>query len=173
MNVRNKAAHISSALENNIMGLMTIKSYTAEPFEAERVKALSDDYQNANRETIKISSLVTPVIRIIILTGFLFTLLIGGYQTIEGTMNVGIFSLLIFLSQRLLWPFYNLADVTVNYQRAMASTTRVLNLLTWKKEAFEASSNPLEKSGDENEGVVFEDVSFIMPLHFKTIKFSI
>lgn len=171
LNVRNKAAHISSALANNLTGMMTIKSYTAEDFEARRVEQLSRDYQHANRETIKISSLVTPVIRIIILTGFLFTLLIGGYKTIQGTMNVGIFSLLIFLSQRLLWPFYYLADVTVNYQRAMASTTRVLNLLTWRKESFgrdSSKSSPQSLLSEqaagvkdtEKKGITFDKVTF-------------
>lgn len=96
LKVREKAANISAALANNLTGLLTIKSYTAEKFEARRIEELSRNYQQANRETILISSMVTPVIRIMILTGFLFTLLIGGYQTIHGEMNVGVFSLLVF-----------------------------------------------------------------------------
>ncbi|CDZ78717.1 Lipid A export ATP-binding/permease protein MsbA [Legionella massiliensis] len=164
LKVREKAADIAAALANNLTGLMTIKSYTAEDFETKRIEQLSIDYQQANQETIKISSLVTPVIRILILTGFLFTLLIGGYQTIHSEMNVGVFSLLIFLSQRLLWPFSSLADVTVNFQRAMASTTRALNLLTWEKE--ESMLAVTETSWDSDkleEGIQFVDLSFAYP----------
>jgi ATP-binding cassette subfamily B protein len=134
LQVRFNAAKISEGLASNLQGLLTIKSYTNEKFESQRLEKLSMDYQEANRVTIQISSMVTPVIRIAVLTGFLCTLLIGGYQTINHSMNVGVFSLLIFLSQRLLWPFSRLAEVTVNYQRVMASTTRALNLLTWKSE---------------------------------------
>lgn len=165
LRVRDKAANIAAALANNLMGLMTIKSYTAETFEAERIEQLSLDYQQANRETIVISSMVTPVIRILILTGFLFTLLIGGYQTIHGTMNVGVFSLLIFLSQRLLWPFSSLAEVTVNYQRAMASTVRALNLLTWEREE-QGSAAVLKKIKPEEpcqEGLHFDQLGFMYP----------
>ncbi|MDP1602414.1 MAG: ABC transporter ATP-binding protein [Legionella sp.] len=166
LKVRGKAADISSALASNLTGLMTIKSYTAETFEEQRIEQLSLDYQEANRETIAISSMVTPIIRIMILTGFLFTLLIGGYQTIHGTMNVGVFSLLIFLSQRLLWPFSSLAEVTVNFQRAMASTTRALNLLTWKKEKSDktlTSEVPKLPSSVKDEGIIFKNVGFAYP----------
>ncbi|OCH98163.1 ABC transporter [Legionella jamestowniensis] len=161
LKVREKAANISAALANNLTGLLTIKSYTAEKFEARRIEELSRNYQQANRETILISSMVTPVIRIMILTGFLFTLLIGGYQTIHGEMNVGVFSLLVFLSQRLLWPFSYLADVTVNFQRAMASTTRALNLLTWEKEV-----NKKDKTAGQSttkEGLLITHLSFTYP----------
>ena len=169
LGVREKAANIATALVNNLSGLMTIKSYTAEEFEAQRIERLSHDYQHANRETIAISSMVTPVIRIMILTGFLFTLMIGGFETIHGTMNVGVFSLLIFLSQRLLWPFSNLADVTVNYQRAMASTTRALNLLTWKQERLDladlqSGSNHSSHSRKKMDGLSVSHVSF----HYST-----
>ncbi|VEG89726.1 ABC transporter ATP-binding protein [Legionella spiritensis] len=164
LNVRKKAANISSALSTNLTGLMTIKSYTAEAFEANRIEKISLDYQNANRETIVISSMVTPVIRIMILTGFLFTLLIGGYKTIQGTMNVGVFSLLIFLSQRLLWPFSTLADVTVNFQRAMASTTRALNLLIWKNESGQSQlTTVVEPHTEQSDGLVMVDLGFTYP----------
>lgn len=148
LDVRQRAANISAALNQNIMGLATIKSFTAQAFESKKIEHLSKQYQLANKNTIKVSAMVTPVIRIVILCGFLSTLLIGGMQTISGQMNVGIFSVLVFLSQRLLWPFSSLADVTVNYQRAMASTSRALNLLTWQTEDSNGELNKLEVNGN-------------------------
>ena len=134
LDVRQKAAEISGALQSNLLGLVTIKSYNAESHEERRIGKKSQAYKSANQRTIEISAMVTPVIRMFVLTGFLFTLLIGGHKTFQGQMNVGVFSMLIFLSQRLLWPFNQLAELTVDYQRVMASTTRVLNLLTWQTE---------------------------------------
>ena len=159
LNVRQKASEISSALQRNLLGMLTIKSYVAEQYESERINNTSKNYQQANYETIKISSMVTPVIRMFILTGFMFTLLIGGYQTINGTMGVGIFSMLIFLSQRLLWPFNNLATVTVDYQRVMASTTRVLNLLTWRLESHNLAEIKQVLS-QKNQFIELRDVQF-------------
>jgi len=54
-------------------------------------------------------------------------LLYGGMAAVAGRMSVGTYSVLVFLIQRLLWPLTRLgAD---QYQRAMASVERVMNLL--------------------------------------------
>lgn len=129
LDVREKAGLVGSRLANNITGIFTIKSFTAEAFELKQVEKESLSYQDANRKAIRISSMVVPIIRVGVLTGFLSTLLYGGYLTIEGMLEVGSFSILLFLTQRLLWPLTRLAEVTVNYQRAMASTKRVLDLI--------------------------------------------
>ena len=142
LKVRQKSSEISAVLQRNLQGILTIKSYASEKEEIKRATKVSQQYQQANYHTIHISSLVTPVIRMFILTGFMFTLLIEGYQTINNDMDVGVFSMLIFLSPRLSWPFNNLATVTVDYQRVMASTTRALNLLTLKTEDFSKPKLP-------------------------------
>ena len=156
--VRQKASEISGILQRNLVGMLTIKSYATEDYEKDRINKVSKEYQEANRKTIQVSSMVTPIIRMFVLTGFLFTLLIGGYQTINHTMNVGIFSMLIFLSQRLLWPFNNLATVTVDYQRVMASTTRVLNLLTWDTEEY--SNKNITPLNNDKKDINFKNICF-------------
>ena len=166
LKVRQMAANISTTLTRNILGLMTIKTYTTEKYEKNRLSEASQDYQKANYDTIRISAMITPIIRMFVLTGFLFTMLIGGYLTIGGTMNVGVFSMLIFLSQRLLWPFNLLAQITINYQRVMASTTRVLNLMTWptEKQNSEAVNGLFDKNSKEGgQNIVFKGIHFKYP----------
>jgi ATP-binding cassette subfamily B protein len=64
-----------------------------------------------------------------ILTGFTATLLAGGFLTLEGNLAVGAYSVMVFLTQRLLWPLTRLGQTFDLYQRAMASTNRILDLL--------------------------------------------
>jgi ATP-binding cassette subfamily B protein len=64
-----------------------------------------------------------------ILFGFTATLLIGGWLTVEGELAVGVFSVLVFMTQRLLWPLTHLGETLDLYQRGMASTRRILDLL--------------------------------------------
>jgi ATP-binding cassette, subfamily B, bacterial len=59
-------------------------------------------------------------------------LLYGGWLALEGGLAVGAFGLLVFLTQRLLWPFTRVGAILDQYQRAMASTRRVLDLLAVK-----------------------------------------
>lgn len=127
--VREKVGDLSSRLSNNLGGIATIKSFTAEQREAKRLKASSEAYLEANRKAIRISSAFIPIIRMAILAGFLATFTVGGMMALEGSLNVGAYGVLVFLTQRLLWPLTGLAEVIDLFERAMASTRRILNLL--------------------------------------------
>ncbi len=127
--VRDRVGLLNSQLANNLAGIATIKSFTAEEHEVVRIAASSDEYRAANREAIRLSSAFSPLIRIAILAGFLATLTYGGFLVADGALAVGTYSVLVFISQRLLWPLTSLGETVDLYQRAMASTNRIFDLL--------------------------------------------
>ena len=127
--VRERVGVLNSRLSNNISGITTIKSFTAEEEEAEKVREESDAYRISNRAAIKLSAAFTPLIRIVIAFGFTAMLFFGGIKTLNFEMEVAVYTVLVFLTQRLLWPLTRLGETLDLYQRAMASTVRVLNLL--------------------------------------------
>ncbi len=128
-NVRENAGELNSILNNNILGISTIKSFTTENYEINKIESLSNKYRKSNHEAIKISSAITPIIRMAVMMGFMLILIYGGFLTLENKLNVAIYSILIFLSQRLLWPLTGLSEITDNYQRSLASINRVMDLL--------------------------------------------
>lgn len=127
--VREKAGILNGIINNNLTGIATIKAFTAEQFELQDVRTHSDDYRQANRNAIAVAAAITPVIRVAIMAGFIATLLYGGWLTLRDELAVGAYSVLIFLTQRLLWPLTGLAELTDLYQRSLASINRVLDLL--------------------------------------------
>jgi len=127
--VRDKVGGLASRLANNIGGIATIKSFTAEKMESKRLRENSESYVEANRKAIAVSSAFIPVIRMAILAGFLATFTVGGFMALEGSLNVGAYGVLVFLTQRLLWPLTNLAQTVDLFERAMASTRRILGLM--------------------------------------------
>lgn len=127
--VREKVSLLNGQLANNLSGITTIKSFTAEAYEAKRIERESQAYRFSNRRAIALSAAFVPLIRMIILAGFTALLLYGGMEAVAGRMSVGTYSVLVFLIQRLLWPLTRLGDTFDQYQRAMASTNRVMNLL--------------------------------------------
>ena len=127
--VRKEVGLLNSLLSNNLSGISTIKSFTSEELEVERVRAASQAYREANRSAIRLSAAFVPLIRMAILVGFTATLLHGGFLTLNEEMSVASYSVMIFMMQRLLWPLTRLGETFDLYQRAMVSTTRVLNLL--------------------------------------------
>ena len=127
--VRARAGDVGAILANNLSGIATIRAFRAERREATRVEAASQAYREANRDAIRLSSAFVPVIRMAILAGFTVTLLWGGNAVLRGDLEVGLFSVLVYMTQRLLWPLTRLGETLDLYQRAMASTRRILDLL--------------------------------------------
>jgi len=158
--VRTAAGQMNALLENDLSGMSTVQSFTAEAHELQRVEALSNAYREANREAIRLSAAFTPLIRMAILVGFTATLLLGGWFTLEGTMAVGAYSVLVFMTQRLLWPLTRLGETFDLYQRAMASSTRVLDVLAsptdLKQGDFVPGKDAVGSSDVALEGVVFQ-----------------
>ncbi|MBE9004033.1 ABC transporter ATP-binding protein [Fortiea sp. LEGE XX443] len=127
--VREKVGYLNARLVNNLSGITTIKSFTAEDYESSRLAEDSEGYRKSNAKAIKLSAAFVPLIRMLILVGFTALLLYGGLAAVAGKITVGTYSVLVFLIQRLLWPLTRLGDTFDQYQRAMASTNRVMNLL--------------------------------------------
>ncbi len=127
--VRERAADVSALLANNVGGMAIIKAFTGEAREAARVGSVSADYKDANAAAIRLSSAFTPTIRVFVLVGFLATLALGGFRALEGAISPGTYAMMMFLVQRLLWPLTRLGQTMDLYQRAMASTTRALDIV--------------------------------------------
>ncbi|MEB0139147.1 MULTISPECIES: ABC transporter ATP-binding protein [unclassified Undibacterium] len=130
--VREAAGDVSARLNNNLLGLATIKAYATEAFETAHIAEASNTYREANARAIAVSAAITPVIRMAILAGFSATLVYGGWLTLHGELAVGAYSVLVYLTQRLLWPMTGLADVADMYQRSMSAIARTMNLLDTK-----------------------------------------
>lgn len=127
--VREKVGLLNGRLSNNLNGITTIKSFTAEDYEAKRLEFKSDAYRQSNAKAIDLSAAFIPLIRMFILTAFTVLLVFGGMETVARRLAVGTYSSLVFLVQLLLWPLTGLGDTFDLYQRAMASTNRVMDLL--------------------------------------------
>ena len=127
--VRDQAGTLGSRLANNLSGMLTIKSFTAEAWELEQLRRDSEAYRSSNRRAIRLSAAFIPLIRFAILFAFIAILMIGGLQTWRGELSIGTYSFLVFITQRLLWPLTTLGRTLDDYQRSMASSRRVLDLI--------------------------------------------
>ncbi|MFN6519243.1 MAG: ABC transporter ATP-binding protein [Nostoc sp. CreGUA01] len=127
--VRERVGFINSRLANNLSGITTIKSFTAEAYESARFAGESEAYRKSNTKAIKLSAAFTPLIRMLILVGFTALLFWGGMATYNGKISIGNYSVLLVLVQRLLWPLVTLGEIFDKYQRSMASTNRIMDLL--------------------------------------------
>ena len=157
--VREEVGELNSLLNNNLQGITTIKSFTAEDRESERVNLASQSYRNANRDAIRLSASFVPLIRMAILFAFTANMLVGGWMALDGELDVGAYAIIVFITQRLLWPLTRLGQTFDLYQRAMASTTRVLDLVDTEIGIIEGH----EELNNVQGNIQFNNIKFTYP----------
>tara|TARA_Y100000748_G_scaffold163399_1_gene136789 strand:- start:1241 stop:2998 length:1758 start_codon:yes stop_codon:yes gene_type:complete len=154
--IRNSIESLNANLSNSLTGIMTVKSFNRESKESRRIFKSSEDVKSANYHAIKLSAAFIPIIRIAILFGFTATLIIGGFMALDGQIRVSMYSVLLFITQRLLWPLTDLGDTFDLYQRAMASFKRITTL----KETRPTITSGTKELRNFQNSIVFENVNF-------------
>ena len=154
--IRESIETLNSNLSNSISGILNVKSFTRESKELDRIESSSNEVRSANYHAIKLSAAFIPIIRVAILFGFTATLLIGGFLALDGEIKVATYSVLLFITQRLLWPLTELGDTFDLYQRAMASFNRIFSL---KNETSDIGNGNIEFKKLEK-SIELRDVSF-------------
>jgi ATP-binding cassette subfamily B protein len=166
--VRERVSFLNSRLENNLSGINTIKSFTAEGYESCRLTRESEAYRRSNTKAIKLSAAFMPLIRMLVLVGFVALLFWGGLTANAGKISIGTYSAIIALVQSMLWPLVDLGEIFDKYQRSMASTNRVMNLLDTP---IRITTGDISLPTDKVRGEVdFAQVSFAYPNREAIIK---
>ena len=154
--IRNDIENLNANLSNSITGILTVKSFNREKKESERITVSSQEVKSANYHAIRLSAAFIPIIRIAILFGFTATLLIGGFLALDGEIKVATYSVMLFITQRLLWPLTELGVIFDAYQKAMASFRRIVNL----KNTQPTINSGGRKLDDFNEKIEISDLNF-------------
>jgi ATP-binding cassette subfamily B protein len=160
--VREMGSTIASVISHNIGGIMSIKGFGTEEYERKRVLKRSKDYERASVYAVYMNGMFAPLVRVFVLAGFVYTLIKGGMLVFDGHIAVGSYSMLIFLTQRLIWPFTGLSGILDSYERSMSSVRRLLEFLRMPiDQAYETPHLPDSHNESMSEGeVVFKEVSF-------------
>ncbi len=156
--VRDQVGLLTGELNNNLQGMATIKSFAREAQDHAKLGQLSLGYVTANESAIRVSAMFTPLIRMLVMIGFLMTMLVGGKLALEGKIEVGTYSVLVFLIQRLLWPLTRLGQTLDLFQRAMASSSRAFALLETPATIVDGTFR--KERSEINGRISFEEVDF-------------
>ena len=164
--IRNNVESLNAHLSNSITGILTVKSFNREKKEYKRIDLASDEVKTANYDAIKLSAAFIPIIRVAILFGFTATLLIGGFLALDGQIKVGMYSVMLFITQRLLWPLTELGMIFDSFQKAMASFRRIMNLRDTNPSINDGGTELLELKNK----ISFENLNFEYVEDFPVLK---
>ncbi len=159
--VRERLESLSSHIAGRLTGITTIKSYTTQDYELACLARESSAYQQTNHKASRVNAAYIPIVRMGILSGFIMSMLVGGYYALHGALAISFYSVLVFLTQRFLWPFTTLPTITDTYERAMACARRIFTIL---HEHSTITDGTQVISSEEIKGAIrFNDVSFSYP----------
>jgi ATP-binding cassette subfamily B protein len=120
----------SQLLANSLSGVATIKSFTAEDYEATRFRETSDYIIDARKRAFDISASYAGLTRILTSISFTLAIMVGGMLFTDGAINFTVYSLLLFTVPQLTWVISGLDSNYDLYQRTMSAANRLLSLLS-------------------------------------------
>ena len=139
---RKQLARINAFLQENIVGMTTMKLFAQERRSYLRFNERNRKYLAANLRSIFYFSIFHPLIEV---TGSLAIAVIiwyGGGQLVQDALTLGVLVAFIGYAERLFWPIRELSEKYTIFQNAMASSERIFQLLdTQPTIASTASSN--------------------------------
>ncbi|MGO4527716.1 ABC transporter ATP-binding protein [Paenibacillus sp. 2TAF8] len=151
---------LTTAVQENITGVRTVKSFAREPYEVEKFSTWNERYKTNQIHAATLWSRYFPIMEILASVSVVLLLVIGGRMVIQNTLTLG--ELVAFFS--LIWyiigPMWGLGFHINNYTQSKASGERVLELLNTPVDV-EETEDPLIVEADQVQGhVTFEGVTF-------------
>ncbi|MEE8419491.1 MAG: ABC transporter ATP-binding protein, partial [Dehalococcoidales bacterium] len=127
--VRQAIAIVNDQLQESISGVRVVQSLSREEINAERFDDVNKAHLDANISAVKLQAMMMPTVQIMTAIAYGVLIIFGGGQVLAGTMTVGVLLAFILYVQRFFDPVLMLTMEYTEVQRAMASGSRIFELL--------------------------------------------
>ncbi|HNS50956.1 MAG TPA: ABC transporter ATP-binding protein [Anaerolineae bacterium] len=156
--VQNTLAQMSSAVEETVGGIRTVKSFAREDYEGGRFAAKVDTLFEAAMHRTRLNAALGPLIGLLLYGSMVLVLWLGGREVLAGRLTPGQLISFLFYAVLLIGPLGGFAAFYGQVQSALGATERVFELMDAQPEI---SNPPGAEALPALEGrVVFEEVSF-------------
>ena len=156
--VRRQLSELTSRLETTLSGILAVKVFGRESYEANRFEKASVGYRTASIATIRITALWMPIADVIIGVGTGVVLLVGGYGVIRGGVTIGTLIAFTVYIGMLLRPIRQTGMMLSVTMQALAAAERVFEVLDTTPEVRD---RPGARKLTVNEGrIEFRNVGF-------------
>ena len=170
---RKQLARINAFLQENIVGMTTMKLFAQERRSYLRFNERNRKYLAANLRSIFYFSIFHPLIEVMASLATAVIIWYGGGQIVQGALTFGVLVAFIRYAERFFWPIRELSEKYTIFQNAMASSERIFQLLDTQPTIVSTapnSGNPKVLKGEiefrnvwfayNDDDYVLRDVSF-------------
>ncbi|WP_336786697.1 ABC transporter ATP-binding protein [Paenibacillus sp. MMO-177] len=161
--MRKAMSNLTTAVQENITGVRTVKSFAREPHEVDKFSKRNEQYQSNQIGASSIWAKFFPSMELLANLSVVILLLAGGTMVIRGSLTLG--ELVAFFS--LIWyiigPMWGIGFHINNYTQSKASGERIMELLNTHVHV-QSIENAVEVDKEVVRGHVrFENVTFNYP----------
>lgn len=137
--VQESFSRLSALAQENLMGIRVIKGFARENAQIDRFFKTGQEYVRLNLQLSRVQSAFGPMLDFIMSLGLVLLLYVGGGQVIDGALSLGTFIAFQRYIQKMIWPMTAVGLSVTFYQRAVAGSNRLKDVL---KEKSDIPENP-------------------------------
>ena len=179
MRARQAISAVNAGLQENISGVRAVQSMNREDANIRSFGVANSENLGANLEAGKMQAALFPAVEILSALALALVIFFGGSRVLDNAIEVGVLIAFALYIQRFFEPVMNLTMQYGSLQRAMASGSRIFELMDVEPEVMDrpGSRTTVAASGDVRfEGVDFHyvegdpilrDISFHVPAGHK------
>jgi ATP-binding cassette subfamily B protein len=135
---REKIANITAYLQESLSGVRVVRSFGQEPRHIREMAKLNEENRVANMRTVYLNASYFPAVELLSAVGTAAILLFGGYQVIEGNVEIGILVAFIGYLQTFFDPIQQISQLYATYQQGMAALDKIFDLLDTRPDTVDA-----------------------------------
>lgn len=156
--IQERAAEITSLLQESISAIRVVKSFVRESYETKRFEEQNWRNFQAAMKNVKLSSLLTPTVEFLAAIAVTFIVWFGGYEVVNEVITAGELVAFLTYAVNLANPVKRLSKVYAAIQKAMAAADRVFAVMDLDEKIIDVSNaKPLPPIKGK---VEFKDITF-------------
>ena len=156
--IQERAAEITSLLQESISAIRVVKSFVRETYEIRRFEEQNWKNFQAAMKNVKLSSLLTPTVEFLAAIAVTFIVWFGGYEVVNEVITAGELVAFLTYAVNLANPVKRLSRVYAAIQKAMAAADRVFEVMDLDEKITDVpGAKPLPPIKGE---VEFKDITF-------------
>ena len=150
---------LTDFVQESFSGVRVIKAFVRERAELRAFAKENANTKEKNLDIARLTSIIMPLLDVIIGVSILITLIYGGYLALIGDITLGRFVAFNQYVNMLVWPMLACGDAINMFSQGSASIGRIQNVFNQKPEIFDREeTEPVEKvRGD----ITFSHLTFI------------
>ena len=127
--IQERAAEITSLLQESISAIRVVKSFVRETYEIRRFEEQNWKNFQAAMKNVKLTSLLTPTVEFLAAIAVTFIVWFGGYEVVNEVITAGELVAFLTYAVNLANPVKRLSRVYAAIQKAMAAAERVFSIM--------------------------------------------